>query len=171
MTENTHKLSPLRLLLVRAVWLAMFALHAFWLVRAVVAAGAVSGSHVFLAAAVVVFALRAADLPALRLNCSRRAIVAGMLVVGLLHVGVIDRAITGEADTSPWVLPAVAVTGAFVARERFALIVQWLSCLASSFGGGLPVRSHEYRRLILVVFARWHQQFLGAVSPPRAPPF
>jgi len=161
----------MRLLLVRAMWLTMFALHAFWLVRSVIAAGTLSGSHIFLAAAVAVFALKAADFPALRLNCSRRAIVAGMLVVVLLHVGVIDRAVTGDADTSPWVLPAMAVTGAFVGRKRFASIIGWLSRFASLLDGGRSARSGEYRRLIAVVFARCHQHLLGDVSPPRAPPF
>jgi hypothetical protein len=62
-----------------------------------------------LAASAIFFVLKFLDVPWLRMRGDWRCLVAAVLVIGLLHVGVIDRAIAGPTGTDPSQMPWLVV--------------------------------------------------------------
>jgi hypothetical protein len=129
-----------------------------------------------LSASAAFFVLKIIDVPFLRLNSDWRSIVCIVLIIGLMHVGVIDRALGGDLTTDGAHIGFVVVAGLI----RWRAAVKWamrhmLSLLwpirllrhrpnKQLFGTGLSlIRVDE-------VIARISQTYLPSFSGPRAPP-
>jgi hypothetical protein len=69
---------------------------------------------VVLLASAAFFALKVADVRALRLKSGWRPLIASAVVVGLLHVNVLDRVVESDSPYSPAPIAAMAVVGALV---------------------------------------------------------
>ena len=109
----------------RIVWAVMLGLHAAWLVRLLSSGDASVLRLVTMGLSVAFLLAKTLDVAALRFLTTRRAVVAGILIVAILHVGVIDRAL-GDQELGFWVLPlltsvAVLMTLLHVIRRRVAL--------------------------------------------------
>ncbi len=89
----------------RTLWAVLFGLHAAWVVRLGVSGDATAFRLITMSLGVGFLGLKTFDVPWLRLLCTRRALVAGLLVVIILHVGVMDRALFEPGDSSLWFVP------------------------------------------------------------------
>ena len=122
------------------------------------------------------FVLKIIDLPCLRLNTDWRSIVCVIVIIGLMHVGVIERALNGDLSTE----------GAHIGFVVFAGIVRWRAAvrwaLSHVLGLLLPIRLLRRRAAQFAfnihlpltrvdeVIARMYQTILPSYSGPRAPP-
>jgi len=116
----------------RLFWVLMLALHSLALPSVLVTAATASVSEQLglvpriagLALSAVFFGLKLLDVPWLRARTEGkfagwRCLIAAVLVVGLLHVGVLDRAIAGKTgmdpDHLPWLIAgAIFATGLLI---------------------------------------------------------
>lgn len=67
-----------------------------------------------LIASAAFFALKIADVAALRLKSGWKPLVASIVVVALLHVNVLERAVESDSPYSPAPIAAMAIVGALV---------------------------------------------------------
>ncbi|GJM26419.1 MAG: hypothetical protein DHS20C16_28340 [Phycisphaerae bacterium] len=129
-----------------------------------------------LSASAAFFVLKIIDVPCLRLNTDWRSIVCVVLIIGLMHVGVIDRALGGDLSTDGAHIGFVVFAG----LVRWRAAIKWAMChilgllLAirllrhrtdgQTFGSGLTLTRVD------AIIARLSQTFLPSFSGPRAPP-
>lgn len=118
----------------------------------------------------VFFVLKIADVRWLRLKPGWRSAIAAIAVVGVIHVGVIDRAVSGDFQTDPAHMGLVFFIGSLyhveTIRHRIRLALSILT----------PVRMWRLWRHDSIGRA-WEAVFLPpqllvvpAFAPPRAPP-
>jgi hypothetical protein len=88
--------------LTRACWLVMLVLHGWILIRSWTGGAASFNSQFLLIGSNLFFLAKLIDPPILRVRPGRQALVAGVLVVALLHVGAIDRALGLGAEPLVW---------------------------------------------------------------------
>ncbi len=155
-------------ILIRLAWLTLLTSHAFWFVRSLSAASAFE-RRLALAATIVFLTLKVIDLPALRFSTNPRALLAGLLIVALMHTGVIERTVDITTDINPWTLPAI-LTAALVTQRRIRerLIRAVYALAATRIGTRFPTPC-------LYRMGQWstHPPALEAafvVKTPRAPP-
>ncbi len=157
---------------VRIAWVTLFGLHVALLVRSLCLAEASIGGQIALAVTVVFLGLKSVGLAALRFRCSRRAVVAGMLIVVVMHAGVIDRSF--EADVSllwPWMVPLAFSVWCLDSRW-VRVLGRLLSAAAAALGCGAGI-SHLFR----VAYVRGDLDFsvlrgyFVLNAWPRCPPF
>jgi len=124
----------------RAFWVALLVLHTLALPSLVTTAASASVTEQLalvpriagLPLSAVFFALKFLDVSWLRARQDWRRVVAAVLIVALLHVGVIDRALTGQAgadlDHMPWVfVGAILGTGLLIRRLLAEMAVRFPS--------------------------------------------
>lgn len=70
----------------RLAWAVLCCVHAVWVVKLIGAGDASAFRLVSLALGVGFLALKTIDVPWLRMLCTRRAMVAGVLIVVILHI-------------------------------------------------------------------------------------
>jgi len=150
----------------RVFWLGLLALHAAALpsIWGALKLPADASDHVALTLRLVAmsgstlfFLLKILDVPALRFCPGWRSAVAAIVVVAVLHVGVVDRAITGEFETNPLHVKFVFFMGSLCCLDSLA------ACLRLVLAILTPVR--VWRAQLHAAFDRvWY-----AVHPaPRA---
>ena len=118
---------------------------------------------------IVAFVLKIIDVRWLRIKPGWRSIILALLVIGLLHVGVIERAMHGEAMLDPTHLGLVLIAGS---AWRIAASKRSLTQLLTHLG-----THHRRRTSPLVLYRLTHADFtspieamLAAIFVPRAPP-
>lgn len=169
-----HALWPLAR---RGFWAAMLALHVLALPSLVDSAGSADALAQLslvpriagLTLSAIFFVLKVFDVSWLQMRSSRHAWVAAILIIGLLHVGVIDRAINGQPgvdpDHMPWLIAGVMFGSALFLRQ---ILVDLAACLGSALLGGFRPRPYS-----LAAKRGWrpHEFFSHALfAALRAPP-
>lgn len=99
----------------------MLVLHGWILIRSWVGGGTSFNSQLLLIGSNLFFLAKLLDVPMLRVRPSRQALVAGVLIVALLHVGAIDRAMGLDSEPLVWTqmgASAAALVTAFLAPAR-----------------------------------------------------
>lgn len=162
----------------RLFWFALLLMHLVAFPAALnavdssgdIASAAVSGLRfVGLVLSIAAFVLKIIDVRWLRIAPGWRSIVLTILVIGLLHVGVVERASHGDAMVNPAHLGLVLVAGS---AWQLAAAKRRLSRL-------LPQIRAPHRRgpLPLVLYRLTHadvtsivQAFVSRIFVPRAPP-
>ncbi len=129
-----------------------------------------------LSASAAFFVLKIIDVPCLRMSTDWRSIVCIILIIGLMHVGVIDRALGGELSTDGAHIGFVILAG----LVRWRATVRW--ALNHVLGLLLPIRLLRRRSTqfgcntrspltrVDELIALISQTFLPSYSGPRAPP-
>jgi hypothetical protein len=155
---------------VRLFWIALFILHLSAIISLVSSQfeawnPAKTGEIVRVVALSLsagLFLLKVMDVRCLRLRPGRRS---------LIHVGVIDRAITGDHEIDPACLTIVCVVGTLSNSEHVRQLLAAASSIVAPSGQPAwtlpPVRFDRLRDTIL----KPHERFLvPAYAGPRAPP-
>ena len=169
----------------RLLWIVMLAMHVIAIPGLVATISKTTAFSeligpllriVGLAASGAFFVLKIIDLPCLRVKPGWRSMVGVVLIIGLMHVGVVDRTIGGEAATETAQLGFIALVGAVrcraAIRHAFRRILNPL----------LPIRL--IRRIVPLgrfnsgfewtwaddIICRVSQTFHTTFSGPRAPP-
>lgn len=162
----------------RVFWLALLLMHVAALPMAVsaLAAPADIASQVVtglrfagLVLSIVAFVLKIIDVRWLRIAPGWRSVVLAVLVVALLHVGVVERAMHGDAMFDPAHLGLVLIAGS---AWRIAASKRSLSRLFTH------IRSQHRRRTSPLVLYRLNrvdiaspfEAMLSSICVPRAPP-
>lgn len=162
----------------RVFWLALLLMHVAALPMATaalsapadIASRAVTGLRfVGLILSIVVFVLKIIDVRWLRIAPGWRSVVLAVLVIGLLHVGVVERAMHGDAMLDPAHLGLVLFAGS-----------AWqLAALKRALSRHLPRLRAQHRRrtsplvlyrLAYADFASPVEAMLSRIFVPRAPP-
>ncbi|NOT00117.1 MAG: hypothetical protein HOP29_05775 [Phycisphaerales bacterium] len=155
---------------IRFAWGLLLAAHLYWLVSSLASPTATLSNQMLLAITCAFFVLKVADVAALRFRCTRRSLVAAVLVVALLHVGVIDRMGDGTSDLPPWILPAIVGTLTCTQLSVIGLVRRSVIRLALAFGLPRPNWTRHYWQLLSGVLVRRLQSAFGPLRIPRAPP-
>lgn len=122
-TSTPHDPSPFLTAPKRLFWLVMLLFHvgairSAWTALtdpSVTPDWALGGIRLtVLIASAAFFALKIADVAALRLKSGWRPLVASIVVVALLHINVLDRAVESDSPYSPAPIAAMAIVGALV---------------------------------------------------------
>lgn len=153
----------------RLAWGSLLVLHGAALGRCFAAPESWSGQQISLAAAVLLFALKAADVPLLRVRLSRQSLVACVLVAALLHVDLFRRESVGRRLTGPWALPVLLCLPK-IAGPRRLHILRHLWRIISAIGR-IPSRSFSQLWLVYrsALVRRPHLLRPGPAAP-RSPP-
>ncbi len=122
------------------------------------------------------FVLKIIDVECLRLNGDWRSVVCIVVLVGLMHVGVIDRALGSDLTSDNAHIGFVVFAG--IIRWRAAIKRALCHVLSVVFAIRLLWRQHAGTRLIFKwllsrvdeIIARLSQTFLPSYAGPRAPP-
>ncbi len=153
----------------RAAWAVMLVLHGVWLLRSFESSTVWFGQQFALGLSIIFFGLKSVDVAALRFNLSRRALVAAVVIVALLHAGAIDRSIGEDASLTLWTLPVLAGVPSCMKLCRLAVIRRLL--LRAAAIGHVPLTwTRSYWHHYSGVLIRHRQQYLVALCTPRAPP-
>ncbi len=125
-----------------------------------------------LLASAAFFVLKIIDLPCLRLKPGWRSTATALLIIGLLHLGVVERAIEGEVALSPHHLGVVLFAVAIGQARVTVPVTRWLRRFSAA-PGLWRLRRHAPERL----GHAWSQVWLAllsfftpAVVGPRPPP-
>lgn len=176
--ERRSQRSNVQRWLGRVFWLALLLMHVAALPVAVsalsapadIASKAVTGLRFAgLVLSIVFFVLKIIDVRWLRLAPGWRNVVLAVLVIGLLHVGVVERAMQGDAMLDPTHLGLALIAGS---AWRIAASKRSLSQLLTRHRS-----NHQRRTSPLVLYRLTHADFtspieamLARIFVPRAPP-
>jgi hypothetical protein len=165
----------------RLFWLALLLVHAWTLPSLVADAGRAAEvsaqvglfARIFgLSLSAAFFGLKILDWPALRMRSGWRSWVTALVIVAVMHVGVMDRALTGEFLFEPSHLGLVFFVGTLWQFETIRNGLRHLAALSRrpqmcrSFGRPL---GPGWRWIDLP--AVYSRVFVPAFVGPRAPPF
>lgn len=166
----------------RGFWALLLVLHVVGLrsawasVLGGAAAGNDAGAYVRLAdlaASLLFFLLKIADVPWLRLNPGWRSFVAGWTAVALLHTGVFQRAVGDDAQwgaATVVVLAGVLVEAPVVGR-LVRRLVRWVRAQQSPGRVAVSFLSRSFHEAWCTCCTLLRWILLPVLAPPRAPPF
>ena len=120
--------------------------------------------------ATLFFVLKAIDVEVLRFQGGARPLMAGILVVVLLHAGAIERLVDAEGEAFPWTLPVLFSTALWFKLRRMPIMCRLEALLCAWFGRRRVAWTPTFWRVRGGVLIRRHQHFLIAQSLSRAPP-
>jgi len=167
----------------RLFWAALLVMHLSALGSEWEALGAISGSDAWgtsvlrtlaLVASATFFALKIVDVPWLRLQPGWRSVVASLVVIGLLHLNVLERVTRTELSSGPAPLGIVLFAGTLIESDRLR---RALSRLPSIADAALRLNMHPQRFVCGLTGPAWDDAFKPRLMriitqsvPLRAPP-
>lgn len=145
------------------MWVLLLVSHLGWFLKGL-RGEADAVSTVLLGLTLSLFLLKSLDVPFLRVNWTRKRLLAAVVIVLLLHVGVIHDAV--DADIFAWTLDENV---SFIRLSiLFSLIAFWLGLVSSAGNDSIPAVS-VVRHAITALLRRQRQCAL-TVAPLRGPP-